>query len=164
MPVVAAVLMNVALGMIDVNLMKKIFHYSSTSLIVLIVVAVITLVEDPIIGIITGTAISLLMYIKNSSAGHLYSTIFRKKEFLGKMRLSQYLPQQEDGDIVICKFAGEINFINVTAELEQLAKLEKKVKVVFSFGHISDIDIDGIEALEDVVEHLEKHHIEFYFS
>ena len=61
------------------------------------------------------------------------------------MYFDQYVDQQQDGDVVVCKFAGDISFLNINADIKHIAKVNKKVKLILSFSSISYIDIDGIE-------------------
>ncbi len=164
LPVVAAILINVALWMIDIPLYKKIFSYNRGAFFILMIVGILCLIEDPMVGILVGTAISLLIYLKNSSDGHLYATVFRDGKFFGKMNLRNYCPHQKASDIVICKFSGEINFITISAEIDQLCKLQDKATVILSFSHITHIDLDGLETLEEICEYFDLHGIEYYFS
>jgi MFS superfamily sulfate permease-like transporter len=49
MPVIAAILMNIAIGLIDIKVMRELKFLDKTSYVTAIIVAIITLVEDPII-------------------------------------------------------------------------------------------------------------------
>lgn len=150
--------------MLDFKALKKVHYYDKFSLYVIILVAGITFVWDPIYGIIVGTSISLLAYLYNTSQGHLFATVFRGQEYLGKMHFDDYIIQQLDGDVVVCKFGGDISFLNINAEIKHIAKINKKVQLIISFSDISYIDIDGIEVFEEMIEMIASKHCTVCFA
>lgn len=80
------------------------------------------------------------------------------------MYFDQYIKQQQDGDIVVCKFAGDISFLNINADIKHIAKLHKKVKLILSFSSISYIDIDGIEVFEEMVDMVKSKQSDVFFA
>jgi SulP family sulfate permease len=151
-PVISAILINIAIGMLDIKTYKKVYYYDPKSFWILLTVGIITFVEDPMIGIAFGTGLSLLLYLRHASQGKVYGTLFRDRYFDSKMALEDYVHHQKADDVFICKFSGEINFVCITAEIEQLVKVHKHVTIILSFSNISYIDIDGLETFEEVVE------------
>ncbi len=127
-------------------------------------VGVITFVEDPMIGIAFGTGLSLLLYLRHASQGKVYGTLFRDRRFDSKIALEDYVHYQQADDVFICKFSGEINFVCISAEIEQLVKVHKHVTIILSFSNISYIDIDGLETFEEVVELFDDQWFRYYFS
>ena len=107
---------------------------------------------------------SLLIYIRHSAEGDLHVTVFRDKTYHKKMLLSKYLTEQKPKDIVVIKFSGEVNFINVANELELINRLEGQESVVLSLSQIEYMDIDGLESFEEIIESFEKSEIPFYIS
>lgn len=68
-------------------------------------VAFITFLIDPVYGVLTGVSLSLLRYLKNSTEQCPYVTVFRAGKFMQKTKISKYLPDQKDADILVVKFA-----------------------------------------------------------
>lgn len=115
-----------------------------------------SVVEDTMTGILVGTALSLLVFLKRVTEGDLHVTVFRNKEFFIKTLLPEYLPLQSMEDTVIIKFNGEINYLNSENYLNQIKKIKKCHRIIFSFAQLSDMDIDAIEALENVLEYFKR--------
>lgn len=164
MPVIAAILMNIAIGMIDVNLYKNIHSLDKVSFYLTLFVAFVTVADDPITGIILGTAIVLIVFIGKVSKGNIDVTVFRHHIFFDKLRLSEYVKIQNPHDIIIYRFAGTLNYLNIEGQLEQVKQLQEPKTVIFSFGQVNSIDIDGIETFEEIFSFLEKKGIEIYFT
>lgn len=71
------------------------------------------------------------------------------------MKLANYIREQNDGDIILMKFSGWLNYLNTEHSIEVIEKLDKNQQVLLSFSHMGDIDIDWVEAIEHMIEHLE---------
>lgn len=164
MPIIAAILMNIAIGMIDVNLYKNIHSLDKISFYLTLFVAFITVADDPIMGIILGTAVALMVFLGKVSQGNADITIFRNKKLFDKMRLENYLKIQDSQDVIIYRFAGTLNYINIESHLEKAKKITKPQTIIFSFGQVNSVDIDGIEAFEEIFDHIKKEGVEMYFT
>ena len=66
-PVISAILISIAVGMLDFKALAKVYYYDKISLYIIMLVAAITFVRDPIYGIIVGTSVALLAYLYNTS-------------------------------------------------------------------------------------------------
>ena len=152
MPVIAAILMNIAIWLIDLKVMRELKYLDKASFITAIIVAFITLVEDPIIWIIVGTIIAFIMFVWKVSKWRLDVTIFRKWHFYDKMWLSKYLRKQGDNDSLIVRFPWTINYINAESFVSQIKKLKKPSHMIFSFWQVVNIDIDWIEIIDNLIE------------
>jgi MFS superfamily sulfate permease-like transporter len=80
------------------------------------------------------------------------------------MKLANYIREQNDGDIILMKFSGWLNYLNTEHSIEVIEKLDKNQQVLLSFSHMGDIDIDWVEAIEHMIEHLEWKNITVYCS
>lgn len=69
LPVVAAILVTVAVRMIEREHLKRMWAIDRTSFIIALAVAAVTIYEDPIIGILVGSTISLLLFLDTLSKG-----------------------------------------------------------------------------------------------
>ncbi len=164
MSVIAAILMSIAVGMIEVERYRKIWHYDRFAFAITMLTAAITTFDDPLIAILAATTITLIVFIKKVSDGNVYVSIFRNGDYYVKARLREYIPKQEPEDTLIYKFSGSLTYINVEAQLDQVEQLKKPKNVIFSFSSVHNIDLDGLETLEKMVRHMEKFKIEAYYS
>ena len=156
MPIIAAILCFIAIGIMDFEILKKFYKFKKTSFFLILVTIFFSVVEDTMTGILVGTALSLLVFLKRVTEGDLHVTVFRNKEFFIKTLLPEYLPLQSIEDTVIIKFNGEINYLNSENYLNQIKKIKKCHRIIFSFAQLSDMDIDAIEALENVLEYFKR--------
>lgn len=156
MPIIAAILCFIAIGIMDFHILKKFYKFKKTSFALIIVTIFFSVVEDTIIGILVGTALSLLVFVKRVSEWELNVTIFRNKEFFKKTTLLEYLAHQDIQDTVIVKFVWEINYLNSENYINQIKKIKKCDRVILAFAQLSDMDIDAMEALEEVLEHFNR--------
>ena len=91
-----------------------------------------SVVEDTMTGILVGTALSLLVFLKRVTEGDLHVTVFRNKEFFIKTLLPEYIPLQSLEDTVIIKFNGEINYLNSENYLNQIKKIKKCHRIILN--------------------------------
>lgn len=140
----------------DVKTVQKMYAFKKTSFYIIVATVAISIVRDTITGIGVGTVLALLIYLKQFTKGDIHVTIFRNKEFLKKTLLSQYIHEQHPDDIVIVKFLGELNYLNIEGHFDHIEQLSICKKVILSFSQMSDIDIDGVDTLEEELQTLEK--------
>lgn len=127
------------------------------------IVALLTFLTDPVYGVLGGVSISLLSHLKRSIQGTMYVTIFRDGVFFKKTLLQKYIANQQDGDLLTIKFDHEISFLSVSAIEQTLAKLTTSHTIVFSFSHVHYIDLDGVDALEDLTKYLNRSQVHYVF-
>lgn len=152
MPIIAAILMNIAVGMVEIELYKNIFKLDRIAFFLTFLVAIITVVDDPIMGIIAGTALALLVFIKKVSEGNVKIGLFRDGKYVGKIRAKEYSHLQKKNDIIIYRFNGSLTYLNMEPQLDRIRELHAPKHVVFSFSNVYNIDLDGVEALEEMFE------------
>lgn len=165
MPVIAAILVNISVGLIDLKELSRYRKMDKISYVLAIVVALVTFMEDPIAGIAFGTIAALLFFIKDVSVGKLYVSIFKDTNFIEKISLKKFLKKQNNGfDTIILKFPIAINYINAESFIEQIEKIKKPKNIIFSFTQVAIIDIDGVELLDEIYENLASKKINIYFT
>lgn len=163
-PIIAAILMNIAIGLIDIKLLKHLFLIEKKAFLITLIVTFFSVVEEPVYGILIGTVITLLIFLKNVTNTEANVSIFRNNSLYKKMKLANYIREQNDGDIILMKFSGWLNYLNTEHSIEVIEKLDKNQQVLLSFSHMGDIDIDWVEAIEHMIEHLEWKNITVYCS
>lgn len=90
--------------------------------------------------------------------------MFRKNWDVEKISLTKYLEKQESWDLILTKFSGWLNYLNIEWNISAIEKLNKNQKVIISLGHIWNIDVDGIEAIDEMIDTLEANKIDVYIA
>ncbi len=163
-PIIAAILFNIAIWLIELEPLKKMFSLEKQAFYITILTTVISVVEEPTYWILFWTTIALLIFVKRVSAWDAYVSVFRNKDFFKKMSLVEYNKIQEKNDIVVLNFVGWLSYLNVEPLLESISKINSKQTLLISFSHMWDLDLDGIEWLEEIVKTLTSNWVDLYFS
>ncbi len=164
MAVIAAILVNIALWLLDFKHYREIYEFDRYDAIILLIVALVTFLSDPVYGVLTWVSLSLLRYLKHSTEQSPYVTVFRWGKFMKKTKLPKYLPDQQDKDILVIKFSGEISFLSVSVIQDAIEKIVVKPTIVFAFSNVARMDLDGVETLEHLLHHLDREKVEYHFS
>lgn len=164
MAVIAAILVNIAFWLLDFKHYREIYNFDRYDAIILTIVAFVTFLSDPVYGVLTGVSLSLLRYLKHSTEQSPYVTLFRWGKFINKTKLPKYLPNQQDNDILVIKFSGEISFLSVSVIQDSIEKITVKPKIVFAFSNVARMDLDWVETLETLLHHLDDEKVEYHFS
>lgn len=163
-PIISAILMNIALGLIDIWLLKKLFHIDKHAFVITVITTVFSVFWEPTYGILIGTSITLLIYLKKITSQDANISVFRNQTLYKKMPLSSYVHEQVSWDIMLLKFSWGLNYLNIEHTLCAIEKIDTHQKVIFSLSHIWNIDIDGIETLDEMISILEQKWIDVYIS
>ncbi len=163
-PIIAAILFNIALGLIDFSLLAKMYRMRRFAFAVMALTTVVSVLEDPTVGILLGTSVALLAFIRGVSAGDAYVSVFRKGEFHRKTSLADYVRDQTADDVIVVNFVGGLSYLNVEPLLESVSRVDAGQTVLISFSHMGDLDVDGVEGLEELVQSLERHSVTVYFT
>lgn len=151
-PIIAAILVFIAIGIMDVKHIVSFYRFKPLSFRLTIITILLSIFFDTIIGILIGNLFSLLSFIKRSTQPNIRITLFRDKSFYGKMDLSEYISIQKDHDIVFVKLQGEVNYLNIDAELGSIEKIIKNKTIVLSCSQLVDLDIDGISLVRELLD------------
>jgi len=60
--------------------------------------------------------------------------------------------EKHGGDVIVYRFAGQMNYINSQSHLENLSKINGAHTVVLNFRNLFYIDIDGLDSLKEIIE------------
>jgi anti-anti-sigma factor len=93
--------------------------------------------------------------------GQMYATIFKDGAFDHKTLLSKYTSSEQAGDVIVIKFGSEITFLSVSSIEQALMQLKANHTIIFSFSHVDYIDLDGVDAIDDLMKHLNNKKIDF---
>lgn len=139
--VVAAILTVVGIGMIEHEHFIKMYRVDKTHFFLALLVAAVTIFEDPIVGILFGAVISMLIFMQKISHGQ-----FEQKRPV-------VLPAAAKIDVFIYSMKGVLVYINSQAHIARFeTQVPEQQKIILDLKHIYFIDQDGIEAFDEIVE------------
>lgn len=152
--VVAGILVYAAIRMVEIHHFRRLLAFDKFSFGLALMVAALSVAVDPMAGILVGAVIALLVFAKGLSRGQSEITLHKKKKMVARVphhRLHEY-----DGlhDVAVYRFAGELTYFNGRAHEEAIKKM-KADALVFSLRNLFYLDLDGMDALQEIVEHVE---------
>ncbi len=151
MAIIAAILVSIAIKLLDMKTRRKMYIYDRKSFVMMIIIALVTWLTDPMYGIVLGTVVALMVHIVHLTQESLIVTVMRDGEFYAKKTIADYVSEQVTGDLIIVKLAGEINFMNIGTMIEQLEQLDRHNPLIISCRSVTDMDVDAMEQLEHFV-------------
>lgn len=139
--VIAAILVYTALRMIEAEHFIRLFHVDKSNFTVSIIVALITIYQDPIIGILAGIALALVIFMKHLSQGYFETHTHHDKSITSSANTKVY------------SFKGQLAYINGQAHLARFENDSREyANVILNLEDVSFIDIDGVDTLSEIVE------------
>lgn len=155
--VVAAILVYTAFRMVAGEHFVHLYRHDKTAFYISMLVALITVVEDPILGILIGATASLLFFVHKLSQAQSEITLNKNKEMIGRLYGPSYSREElERADVLVYRFAGQMTYVNAQSHLTALRQVNGATKtVVLNFRGLFYIDVDGLDALTEIIEELE---------
>ncbi len=154
--VIAAILVFVAVQMIEAEHFFNFFRYEQVNFWISIGVAFITIYKDPIAGILVGSTLSLLFLIDKIAKGQCDIKINKRIDG------SRYLGEEtkildKNSDILMYSLKGKLCYINSRAHVQRFENdLTKYTYILLNLQEIYFIDLDGSAALDEIIERAEK--------
>lgn len=156
LPVVASILIFTATQMVEKEHFEKIYKNDKSAFLLAIVVAIITIVEDPIMGILIGSVVALLMFANRMSRAKTEININRNGKLIGRLNAKEFNNTKDHGDTVVYRFAGQLTYVNAQSHMGNINAISDDVKaVVFSFRNLFFFDMDGLEIIKEMIETME---------
>ena len=90
MAIIAAILVHIAWSLLSFGYYKKVLKYELFSGVILVVVALVTWLVDPIYGILIGVFLAILLYLRRVVNVSPLVTVFRNGEFFAKTTIAKY--------------------------------------------------------------------------
>ncbi|NOS68222.1 MAG: SulP family inorganic anion transporter [Candidatus Peribacteraceae bacterium] len=150
LPVVAAILVYVAIRMVEKDHWLELARLDRTMFIVAMLVAVTTVLWDPIVGLMAGSVVALLIFVQHLSIGRSDITIHRDRKVIGRLSASTLHEQQDHGDVTVYRFAGELTYFNAESHTHSIKRLTCKT-LILSFRNLFFLDVDGLHALGEII-------------
>ncbi len=149
--VVAWILVDIALGMINLSFYHKLRKLEKTSIWVVLLVWLISYLWDPMLWILIGTVISLLVIVRRALDSDLIVNIFRDWHHVQKTQLSEYKQFEKEWDLLVIKLEWELNYLTIESHKEAMESIQLAHTIVLWFGYTSVIDLDAQEELEHLI-------------
>ncbi len=169
MAVIAAILVNTALGLIEFEKFEEFWAFEKASFVIAIIVVAVTVFEDAGVAVVVGAILSLLWFADQVSHGR-FDAIFNfadgtKQEIRGGKILS--IPDEQPIPLLTYSIAGSLGYIDSarhSANIRHIARAKKVEHVVIRLRDLFSIDFEGREMITEAVEELERNGKKVYFS
>lgn len=162
--IISAILMNIAIWLIDIWLLKKLYSIEKQAFFITLITTFFSVFWEPTYGILIWTAITLIIYIGKITNSDAYVTVFREWWHREKISLTKYTHSQHHEDVLLTKFSLWLNYLNIETNIALIEKLNHNQKLIISLAHMWNIDIDWIEAIDEMIWVLNNNWIEVYIS
>lgn len=164
LPIIAAILVNVAINMVEQEHFVFLYKHDKTSFVISIIVGVVTIAADPIIAVSLGSFIILLRQVQRLSVGDYEILVNHNKKLTNKLTDENLHQLEEGGDPFVYSFNTDLTYLNRDAHLLRIHQLAPKShNIILRFRTVSYIDPDGILMLEEIIELLEEHNAIVFF-
>lgn len=153
--IVAAILVYVAARMVESEHFTHLYRLDRPMFWLSMVVAGITIVEDPIVGILVGATVALLIFVRQLSKGQSEITIHKGSEFIARVPSSRMEECTHEGDVTVYRLAGELTYFNGRAHEERVKKINACHTIILNLRNLFYIDLDGVDTLQEMVNECE---------
>lgn len=157
MAVIAAILVNVAIRMVEREHLVRMLRIDRKNFAIALLVAAVTIYIDPIIGILVGAAISLFIFLDKLSRGQFEMITNNKdRKIVDIFAGEKLIDLKDDSHTLFYSIKGHLTYVDGQAHV---ARFEKEIQnyeiVVLRLKELFFIDIDGVDALDEIAETIE---------
>jgi SulP family sulfate permease len=169
--VIAAILVFASIRMVELHHYRRAYDYDRFGFWIMILVAFVTVYHDAMTGILVGTAIALVLFVERLSQGQ-FELVFNHpdKHVLGtvsgdkKVAMTQ-TATYEDCDTMVYSLKGQLAYLNALAHVDRFEKkLTDYKNVILRFRELSFMDLDGVDAFDEIVDIVERRGKKVYIS
>lgn len=151
MSVIAAILIFTSIRMLESEHFIKMYNVEKKNFYLSMIVALVTVYEDPIIGILLGTAITMVLFMERLSKGR-YELISAQTYLGEKITPESALYSQT----LVYSIKGNLAYINAQSHIAYFERdLSQYKNIVIKLKDLDYIDLDGLEALNEIIESLQ---------
>lgn len=153
LPAIASILVFVAIRMLETDQFLRLFHADKKSFALALVVAFLTIYEDPVVGILMGCVIAMLLFMERLSDGfHNLAQTYTTSD--GEENLKKQ-------SVITYTIKGSLAYINAQAHLARIESACKDYQhVILDLHDVHLVDLDGVDCICDIIsmlEHMNKH-------
>lgn len=151
--IIAAILVFVAIRMVEMEHFGRMFSVDKKSLAISLLVAFVTVYEDPIIGILVGTVIALLVFMEKLSRGQFELIVNNAdKKIVDKITAEKLDEIAHQGDTIVYSIKGQLAYVNSASHVARFEQhLNGYKHVILRLRELYFIDIDGVDAFDEIV-------------
>ncbi len=169
MAVIAAILVNTALGLLELEKFQEYWHHERESFGVAILVALVTIFHDAGLGVAIGAMVALFLFASKVSHGR-FDVIWNFTDGTTKeIRSCRTLEIPSDKKLAFVSYsiAGNIGYIDANRHFSNLKKLAQSngtPVLILRFKNLFSIDFEGTEAISEAVKELQNKNVDVYIS
>jgi SulP family sulfate permease len=155
--VIAAILVYVAIQMIEMEHFIKYFEHDKSGFLIAMLVAGVTVYEDPIVGMMLGTMIAMLLFVERLSHGHFDITLnsFKRGQTL-KISGTQLAEEEVKSDFSLYSIRGKLCYVNSKSHIARFeTNFRKHNRIILRLREVYFIDIDGVDAVDEIIDIVE---------
>lgn len=163
--IVAAILVNVAINMVEKEHFAFLMRHDRLSFFMAIAVGFVTIAADPIIAVTLGSVVILLRQLQRLSIGDYEILVNQNKKLTNRLTGDDLQKLEEGGDPLVYSFNSDLTYLNREAHLMRLEQMAiHSENIILRFRSVSYIDPDGLLMLGEIVELFEGKGISIYFT
>lgn len=169
MAIIAAILVNTALGLLETEKFVEYWHHERESFVIAITVALVTILHDAGLGVGIGAVMALLIFASKIAHGR-FDVIWNYSDgSQEELRRERYLNIPTNKKIAFASYtiAGNIGYIDASRHynnLKALANSHAVPVVIIRLRNLYSVDFEGTEALHDAVSDLVASGTKVYIS
>ncbi len=162
--VVAAILVFTAYRMVQGEHFAHLYRHDKAAFWLSMIVAAVTVIYDPIIGILLGASVALLLFVRKLSKGQAEIFVNKKGKVVSRLTFALFHRHDDHGDVLVYRFAGPLTYVNSLAHLEAIQRIKGPHSVILALRNLFYIDVDGLDSFGEMVETLEDKGMRVAFS
>jgi SulP family sulfate permease len=171
--IVASILVFLSFRMVTKEHFANLYKFDKTAFGISLAVAALSIVYDPLIGILAGSAVSLMVFVNFLSKSQCELVVGKVDKHVCDEDLDSHLHYTTDkeldleevsANVLIYRFVGELNYINSERYKELTHKITGDQSVIFNLKNLFYVDVDGLDALDEIIEELETRNVTVYLS
>jgi SulP family sulfate permease len=154
--VVASILVFVAIRMVSQEHFIHLYKHDKIAFGVSMLVTVITIVQDPTIGILVGAIVALLISANKISESQAEFTILKSGDMKPRHRTHDMQELEKHGDVLVYRVAGQLIYMNGLSHQKNIESISDSIHtVIISLRNMFYVDVDGLDALREMIETLQ---------
>ncbi len=159
--VIAAILTNTALGLIEIEKFREYWMHEKESFLIAVGVASVTVIEDAAIAVLFGACAALLIFANKLSRGRIDLTYnYPDASHATDRGVASVALPQRPVDILTYSIAGHLGYIDSerhAANFRLLARSGSVRSVIIRLRNLFSMDYESQEMLRDAVRELARH-------
>lgn len=151
--VIAAILVFVAIQMVEAEHFFRMFRYDRKNLYLSLATAFVTIYEDPIVGIVFGVGLASVLLVEKLSRGQFDLVINDKHKQIVERVSGENLEKLVQGsDTIVYSIKGLLCYVNSEAHLNRFrSHLNGSKNIVLRLRSVYYMDIDGAEVINEII-------------